>query len=212
MSKLFEVIGSSQPVDLLADPRGADQIAVPMKPGEGVVPIGTVIYRMSNGVWAPAASGQISTSYQLAVLAETVDTDADMQIAEDAAAYRAGHFIPGKVKLAAGATVTEAHKVVLRLMGILFDVTDLQGEFDNNRYKITYVANNGAATPEPDYLDYAYAGSYTALTNSTTDFTAPATKSFSKWNTQADGSGTDVAAGGSVTLSGNLTLYAVWAS
>ena len=36
-------------------------------------------------------------------------------------------------------------------------------------------------------------------------------ESFSKWNTKADGSGTDYAAAASYTADADLTLYAVWA-
>ena len=47
---LFEVIGRSIPGYLLADPQGAELIAIPCEPGNGVIKRGTVVYRKSNGM------------------------------------------------------------------------------------------------------------------------------------------------------------------
>lgn len=78
---------------------------------------------------------------------------------------------------------------------------------------IIYKPNN--STAEADVVKTAeYGSTYTILNNSDSSlgFTAPATKSFSKWNTKADGTGTDYAAAASYTANADLTLYAVWAS
>lgn len=214
MSELYGVIGSRSYANLLADPQGADVIAIPCEPGNGEIKAGTVMYRKSTGLYAPAENGQISTSYQLVVLKEDVDTGVTVPagaVAEDAAAYRAGCFIDGAVVLKNNGTVTDAHKVVLRLEGIVFDKKEATGTFDNSTVTITYIANNG--TTEANKAYGAVKGStYTILANTVTEFTAPATKSFSKWNTKADGSGTDYAAAASYTANADLTLYAVWAS
>ena len=214
MSELYGVIGSRSYANLLADPQGADVIAIPCEPGNGEIKAGTVMYRKPTGLYAPAESGQISTSYQLVVLKEDVYTGATVPagaVAEDAAAYRAGCFIDGAVVLKNNGTVTDAHKVVLRLEGIVFDKKEATGTFDNSTVTITYIANNG--TTEANKAYGAVKGStYTILANTVTEFTAPATKSFSKWNTKADGSGTDYAAAASYTANADLTLYAVWAS
>jgi len=215
MSALYGVVGTSNPDHLLSDPQGADIIAIPCTPGKGVVKRGTVMFRESNGMWSPAASANISTSNQLAILNVDVDTDANPAVAEDAAAYRAGRFINGRVKYDNSGTltaVTEAHKVVLRLEGIVFDMADNAAGFDNGSYAITYKANN--STTEADVVDLKTAGvAYTVLNNSDSKlgFTAPATKSFSKWNTKADGTGTDYAAAATYSTDADLTLYAVWA-
>ena len=136
MSALYGIVGTSNPDYLLSDPQGADVIAIPCTPGKGEVKRGTVMFRENNGMWSPAASANVVNTNQLAVLNETVDTGAapasgKTAVAEDAAAYRAGRFIAGRVKLASDAALTEAHKVILRQQGIVFDVADNAGTFDN---------------------------------------------------------------------------------
>lgn len=220
MSELYSVIGSSTYKNLLADPQGADLIGVPVEPGNGELAAGTVLYRKSNGLWAPAATAQMSTSYQLIVLKEDVDTGATVgaeAVAEDAAAYRAGRFVDGAVKYyntsaSEYQAIDAAGKLVLRHFGIVFNVTEAAAAFDNGSYTITYKANN--ATSEEDVVAVKLAGeTYTVLNNSDSSlsFTAPATKSFSKWNTKADGTGTDYAASATYSTDADLVLYAVWA-
>lgn len=213
MSELYKTIGTSNYTNLLADPQGADVIAIPCEPGNGAIPAGTVMYRKSTGLYAPAADGQVSASYMLVVLKEDVDTGDTVTagaVAEDAGAYRAGCFIDGAVVLAEEAALSDANKVVLRTMGITFDKKEGTGTFDNSTVTITYVANNG--TTEANQAYGAVKGSsYTILANTVTGFTAPTGKTFSKWNTKADGSGTDYAAAASYTANADLTLYAVWA-
>ena len=221
MSNLYGIIGTSTPEHLLSDPLNGHPIAVPLEPGNGELARGTLLYRKSNGLWAPAGNSQISTSYAFAVLNEAVDTGATVgatAVAENAAAYQTGRFIDGKVKYDNSGTptaVTAAHKVVLALAGIFFDQSvESAQEFDNGAYTITYVANNSADPAEPDVVAVKLAGaSYTILNNSDSSlsFTAPDTKSFSKWNTKADGSGTDYAAAATYSTDADLKLYAVWA-
>ena len=216
MSELYGVIGEKEYTQLLADPQGADIISIPCMPGNGKIPRGTVMYRGATGLWSPAASAQISTSYMLAVLNEDVDTGSTISagaVAEDAAAFRSGCFVDGMVFLASKASLTDAHKVVLKLNGIVFDKADnASSTFQNGSVKITYVANNEADPAEEDVVAVEmYGATHTILGNTDTDFTAPATKSFSKWNTKADGTGTDYSAAGTYTANADLKLYAVWA-
>ncbi len=136
MSEMYSTIGSRAYSNLLADPQGADLISIPCEPGNGDVAAGTVMYRKSSGLYAPAATAQVTASNQLVVLKEDVATGAapgsgNTATAEDAAAYRAGCFVDGAVKLAAGAAVTAAHKVILRGQNIVFDVKETTGTFDN---------------------------------------------------------------------------------
>lgn len=128
---LYSKIGESSPTYLLADPQGADVIAISCKPGNGTVKRGTVMYREANGMWSPAAAANAVATNQLAVLDETVDTTASATIAEDARAFRAGRFIKGKVTLAADAAVTADVEVVLRTQGIVFDPMVSNETFNN---------------------------------------------------------------------------------
>lgn len=218
MSDLYEVIGARSYANLLYDPEGADVIAIPLLPGKGIVPAGTIVKRDgSTGLWEPAGTSDISTSNQLAIMKEDADTgEPSSTLAIDSAAYRAGCFVDGVAKYdnsGAWADITAAHKVVLRLQNIVFKAKDGIGTIDNGTvYTVTYVANNGADPAEADYVVYEVNGAtHTVLANTVTGFTAPATKSFSKWNTKADGTGTDKAAAATISISGNVTLYAVWA-
>ena len=136
MSELYSVVGSSNPDYLLSDPQGADIIAIPCTPGKGEIKRGTVMFREANGMWSPAAAANIVNTNMLAVINEAVNTgaapaDGETAIAEDAAAYRAGRFIDGRVTLTADAALTDAHKVVLRQQGIVFDKANNAAVFDN---------------------------------------------------------------------------------
>lgn len=136
MSELYGVIGTSEYTNLLADPQGADAIAIPCEPGNGEVPVGTVMYRKASGLWAPAAAAQIVNTNQLVVLKEAVATgnapaSGETAVAENATAYRAGRFIDGVVKLTAGEALTDAHKVILRLQNIVFVQKESTNTFTN---------------------------------------------------------------------------------
>lgn len=136
MAEIYDVIGTSTPVNLLADPQGADKIAIPCEPGNGDIPAGTLMYRKASGLWAPAAAAQVVNTNQLAVLKEAVASgnapaSGVTAVAEDGLAYRAGCFIDGAVKLAAGAALTDAHKVILRQQGIVFDKKQSTTTFTN---------------------------------------------------------------------------------
>lgn len=118
---MYEVIGTNNPEYLLADPNGADLIAIPCKPGNGKINRGTVMYRGEDGMWLPAGAAEAVDTNSLAVLDESVDTDANTTIAEDARAFRTGRLIAGKVTLKEGAVLTPAVQLALRKQGIVFD-------------------------------------------------------------------------------------------
>lgn len=136
MSDLYGTIGTRSYANLLADPQGADVISIPCKPGNSTVAAGTVMYREATGLYSPAASANVTAANQLVVLKEDVETgdapeSGKTATAEDAAAYRAGCFVDGAVKLAAGAALTAAHKAVLRGQGIVFDKAESVETFNN---------------------------------------------------------------------------------
>ena len=203
---LYEVIGTNNPEYLLADPQGADVMTIPCEPGNGTVKRGTVMYRKESGLYAPAATGNVTADNMLAVLDESVDTDANAAIAEDARAYRGGRLIYGKVTLAQDAALSAANIAVLRGQGIVFDQMDTAPVFSNGKVTITYKAHGG--TGEDVTVSVEYGSDYSIASNT---FTGPDSKSFSKWNTQADGGGTDYSPAASYTANADLTLYAIWA-
>lgn len=137
---MYETIGTSTPETLLAKAYGADIIGIPCQPGNGIVKRGTIMYRTASGLWAPAATANVVTTNALAILDETVDTtgreipgedETTLTVAEDARAYRSGHFVWGKVTLANDGTVTQAHAIVLMRQGIVFDQMVSTAAFDN---------------------------------------------------------------------------------
>lgn len=210
METIFNVIGSKTYKNLLADPKGADLITVPVYPNVSALSAGALLTRNSAGLWQPIASGSIADNVELVVLMEDVPAN-DTAIATDATVARAGCFIDGVVKESGGNAPTAAQKLILRKQGIVFK-PDVTAEPFANSYTVTYVPNNG--TTEDSVVKTEIAGAtHTVLNNSdaSLSFTAPATKSFSKWNTAADGSGTDKAAASTITMTADVVLYAVWA-
>lgn len=210
METIFNVIGSKTYKNLLADPKGADLITVPVYPNVSALSAGALLTRNSAGLWQPIASGSIADNVELVVLMEDVPAN-DTAIATDATVARAGCFIDGVVKESGGNAPTAAQKLILRKQGIVFK-PDVDATAFANSYTVTYVPNNG--TTEDSVVKTEIAGAtHTVLNNSdaSLSFTAPAGKSFSKWNTKADGSGTDKAAASTITMTADVVLYAVWA-
>ena len=126
---MYSVIGKKEFSYLLADPQGADVIAIPCEPGNGVIKRGTVMVRKDTGLWAPAAAADVAETNMICVIDEAVDTTQNAKVAEDARAYRAGRLIYGKVTLAAGA----ANMIGLRKQGLVFDRMEETGTFDNEK-------------------------------------------------------------------------------
>ncbi|MGI6721035.1 MAG: InlB B-repeat-containing protein [Anaerovoracaceae bacterium] len=73
-------------------------------------------------------------------------------------------------------------------------------------FKVSFDANDGEGTMDPQSLDY---GRETALTTNT--FTRKG-YTFTGWNTAADGSGTAYTDGAQVTTKQDMTLYAQWSA
>lgn len=129
--EMYKVLGTNNQDYLLADPQGADVIAIPVEPDNATVKRGTVMYRKASGLFAPATAVEAVATNFLVVIDETVDTTAHATIAEDARAYRAGRLAKNKVFLAADVAVTPAVELVLRDQGIMLDVTIDAASFDN---------------------------------------------------------------------------------
>ena len=79
-------------------------------------------------------------------------------------------------------------------------------------YIVTYKANNGTA--EPDYLQSENSTNVnvtiTTALQVTAGFTAPPNAEFLGWNTKVDGTGTAIAAGATMLIHSDTTLYAQW--
>lgn len=143
----------------------------------------------------------------LVVLDESVDTDENMAVAEDARAYRAGspRVRKGNARLRRGAFRPPISPCCAGRGSYSTRWTPLP-TFSNGKATIIYKANGGTGD---DVIAYADLGSnYTIATNT---FTAPDSKSFSKWNTNPEGTGTDYSASASYIANADLTLYAIWA-
>ena len=73
---------------------------------------------------------------------------------------------------------------------------------------VTYNANTGTGTMTDAASPYYQGEKAIALENT---FVAPSGKEFSKWNTAANGSGTNYLPGAEVAIAGsNIVLYAIW--
>lgn len=127
MGNLYGTVASYTPQYLLADNENADRIAVSIEPGNGTLTRGQVLYRKSGVLYAPAAAAQVTAANDLVILDEEVDTTESETVAQAAGAFRAGHMLAGKVKIANGAAladITAAQALVLRQQGIVIDPFD----------------------------------------------------------------------------------------
>ena len=73
-------------------------------------------------------------------------------------------------------------------------------------YQVTYNANGGTGSTSAS--SYVEVGSTAAAASN--GFTAPTGKQFSHWNTDSGDGGTSYNPAASVTLTGNVVLYAIW--
>ena len=123
MENLFNTLGESEVKDLLATGKSS-AVAISVEPGNGTIPYGTVLYRKSGVLYAPAAAGQMDGSKELVILKDNVDTTTNAGIAVAAAAYEEGVFKAGTVKISDGnggyTAVNAAQALVLRQQNITF--------------------------------------------------------------------------------------------
>ena len=149
MTELYKNLGQSANETLEAG--GGKQIAVSLEPGHGVVKHGTVLYRKSSGLYAPAAAGNITENDNLVVLVTDTDTDTSLTVAEAAAAYISGELLAKDVVLSDGeTTLTAAQALILRKQGIvLYPFDDLKAAdvvVDNTATVSVTVTNDGHGT------------------------------------------------------------------
>ena len=129
--KLFDQIGQSNPTYLLADPRGAEEIAIPIEPGSETLERGLIMYRGDDGLYVPAKAADVTPTIDddalieksLVVLNERVEQDTVFTAA--ARAYRAGRMIAGRVFTADEAPITAEMMLALRKQNIVFDPMDV---------------------------------------------------------------------------------------
>lgn len=117
--------------------------------------------------------------------------------------------IHGFIKQAALPTAP-SQAAINALIGKGVQFMDAYGKPQIQKYSVTYdkgAAASGTA-PTDSSSPYAYGTTVTAKTNSGSLVGPTGTTTFDKWNTKADGSGTDVEAGGTFTITDNTVLYA----
>lgn len=93
------------------------------------------------------------------------------------------------------------------VIGLTVSVTGVPDEYIDG-FTVLYNANGGTGIVEDDKI-YQKDEMATIMSDST--LTPPSGKTFSKWNTKDDGTGTDYSVSDSVKITENLLLYAIWA-
>lgn len=92
-----------------------------------------------------------------------------------------------------------------------FDNVTISGTIIPSNYNVTYNGNSNSTGSVPtDATNYSSGATVTVLGNTGT--LARTGYSFAGWNTMANGSGTDRAAGSTFTISANSTLFAKWSA
>ena len=90
-----------------------------------------------------------------------------------------------------------------------FDNVTISGTIIPSNYNVTYNGNSNSAGSAPtDATNYSSGATVSVLGNTGT--LARTGYTFAGWNTLANGSGTDRAAGSTFTISANTTLFAKW--
>lgn len=111
------------------------------------------------------------------------------------------------------ASATDIENIVLSVTKATFiysiTVNYTSGGGGSSTYTVTYNGNgNTGGTVPTDATEYASGASVTVLGN--TGNLVKTNHTFSGWNTQPDGNGTDYSAGASFSIAANTTLYAKW--
>lgn len=153
MVNLYANLGTS-PLDYLEAGNG-EAIAVSMEPGHGTVKRGTVLYRKTGVLYAPAAAANVVTDNSLVVLREDIDTDASATTAAAASAYIKGDLLANQVVLSDDTNLTAAQAHVLRKQGLIlkpFDDLTTEADIADNSVTVSVTVSNdghgtGSASP-----------------------------------------------------------------
>lgn len=88
----------------------------------------------------------------------------------------------------------------------------LYAEWDINDYTVTYNGNGKdlGTVPSSQTVEYGSSATVSSGSGLMNQKTSGEWRKFNKWNTAADGSGVDYVSGASITVMGNVTLYARW--
>ena len=155
MVNLYENLGKSTDSPLETAGVGFDTASVSLEPGHGTVKRGTVLYRKSGALYAPAAAANIDSANQLVVLREDVDTDASATVAALGDVIVAGGLLAEYVLLSDGSKLTAAQALILRQQGIVlkpFDALDGTAPIADNTATVSVTVTNdghgtGSASP-----------------------------------------------------------------
>lgn len=92
------------------------------------------------------------------------------------------------------------------VIGLTVSVTGVPAEYIDG-FTLLYNVNGGTGEVIDDKI---YQANDVAVIASDTGMTPPSGKTFDKWNTKADGTGTDYVPGDTLTITENILLYALW--
>lgn len=150
MVNLYQNLGKSTDSPLETAGVGFDTASVSLEPGHGTVKRGTVLYRKSAALYAPATADNILTTNQLVVLREDVDTEESATVAALGDVIVAGGLLAEYVTLSDGTNLNAAQALILRKQGIVLKPYDaLDGtapEADNTATVSVTVTDDGHGT------------------------------------------------------------------
>lgn len=118
-TNLLTTFDSNPAKTLLASQEGYMKRTVLLAAGKGAVERGTVCYRNANGFWEAAATANLTSNSELAIIEDTTDTGTDADAnAVVANAMTGGVAVGENLVFASGMTLTQTAAQALRVNGI----------------------------------------------------------------------------------------------